>query len=85
MSQESWLLVMLSRWCSIAGEDDGYLMTFVYDEPKQKSFFVVYDAHTMSSRPVARVPMPQRVPFGFHGMFLSEEQLQSQEPFPMHH
>ena len=65
--------------CSLAGEDDGYLMTFVYDEPKDKSFFVVYDAHTMSSQPVARVAMPQRVPFGFHGLFLSEQQLQSQD------
>ncbi|KAK9816287.1 hypothetical protein WJX74_006374 [Apatococcus lobatus] len=70
---------------ALQGEDDGYLMTFVYDEPKQMSFFVVYDAHTFSSKPVARVPMPQRVPFGFHGMFLSEQQLQSQDPAPRHH
>ena len=54
-------------------------MTYVYDEPKQRSFFVVYDAKTMSSQPVARVALPQRVPFGFHGIFMSEAQLQSQD------
>ena len=64
-----------------AGENNGHLqlMTFVNDEAKQKSFFVISNAHTMSSTPVARVAMPQRVPFGFHGIFLSEQQLQSQD------
>ena len=54
-------------------------MTYVYDALKQSSSFVVYDAHTFSSEPVARVRLPQRVPFGFHGLFLSEQQLQSQQ------
>ncbi len=47
-------------------EDDGYLMTFVYDANVDASEFVVYDAASMSDEPVATVRLP-RVPFGFHG------------------
>ena len=47
-------------------EDDGYLMTFVYDAELDASEFAIYDAQTMSDEPVATVQLP-RVPFGFHG------------------
>jgi len=47
-------------------EDDGYLMTFVYDANVDAGEFVVYDAASMSDEPVATVHLP-RVPFGFHG------------------
>jgi len=59
-------------------EDDGYLLTYVYDENTQKSEFVVINAKTMSSDYVARVVLPQRVPAGFHGIFVSENEIQSQ-------
>jgi carotenoid cleavage dioxygenase len=49
-----------------SAEDDGYLMTYVYDAHTDLSEFVIYDAATMSSDPVASVQLP-RVPFGFHG------------------
>jgi hypothetical protein len=48
----------LTRLC--AAEDDGYLMTYVHDETTGESDLVVYDAKTMSSTPVARVPLPHR-------------------------
>ena len=38
----------------------------------------VYDTKTMSSVPVAKVAMPQRVPMGFHGLFVHQEQLKMQ-------
>ncbi|KAK9807926.1 hypothetical protein WJX73_003043 [Symbiochloris irregularis] len=62
------------------GEDDGFLVTFVHDESATEggSAMVVYDAKTMSSTPVARVPLPHRVPYGFHCLHLDEEQFQSQ-------
>jgi carotenoid cleavage dioxygenase len=47
-------------------EDDGYLMTYVYDASTDTSDFVVFDASTMSAEPIATVHLP-RVPFGFHG------------------
>ena len=51
-------------------EDDGYLMTFVYDASSNTSEFVVLDASTMSDTPVATVPLP-RVPHGFHGSWIA--------------
>ena len=64
-----------------ADEDDGYLMTFVYDEVKGESEFVVYDAKTMSGKPVVRVGLGgRRVPFGFHSLFVCDAQLKSQAP-----
>jgi carotenoid cleavage dioxygenase len=48
------------------GEDDGYLMTFVYDAESDASEFAIFDAATMSNEPVATVELP-RIPFGFHG------------------
>lgn len=50
-------------------EDDGYLMTFVYDAASDSSEYVIYDAKTMSTDPIATVQLP-RVPFGFHGSWV---------------
>jgi len=47
-------------------EDDGYLMTYVYNATTDQSDFVILDASTMSDEPIATVHLP-RVPFGFHG------------------
>ncbi len=49
-----------------AAEDDGYLMTYVYDAATDTSDFAIFDAATMADEPVALVHLP-RVPFGFHG------------------
>jgi hypothetical protein len=40
----------------------------------------VLDAKTMSPKPVAKVKLPQRVPLGFHGTFIYQEQLKLQQP-----
>jgi carotenoid cleavage dioxygenase-like enzyme len=62
-----------------SSEDDGYLVTYVYDETKKESECVVYDAKTMSSTPVARVNLAgHRVPYGFHCTWVTEEQLKNQ-------
>ncbi len=50
-------------------EDDGYLMTYVYDATSDSSRFVVLDAATMDSTPVASIELP-RIPFGFHGSWI---------------
>jgi len=60
-------------------EDDGYLMTYVYDEDMKESECVVYDAKTMNNKPVARVGLAgHRIPHGFHCTWVTEEQLKSQ-------
>lgn len=56
-------------------EDDGWLLTFVYDEKEKCSELLVIDAQNMREDPVARVMLPQRVPYGFHGTWVSEMQL----------
>ncbi|WOL16922.1 carotenoid 9,10(9',10')-cleavage dioxygenase [Canna indica] len=59
-------------------EDDGYLIFFVHDENTGKSEVNVIDAKTMSADPVAVVELPNRVPYGFHAFFVTEEQLKQQ-------
>jgi carotenoid cleavage dioxygenase len=50
-----------------AAEGDGYIVSLVYDSARNISDFVVLDTDDVSKGPVARVELPQRVPFGFHG------------------
>ncbi|WP_138500554.1 carotenoid oxygenase family protein [Nostoc sp. PA-18-2419] len=54
-------------------EDDGWLMTFVQDENSNTSELVVVNAQDVTAEPVARVIIPQRVPYGFHGTWIAQE------------
>ena len=56
-------------------EDDGWLVTFVYDQASETSELLVVNAQDITAEPVARVIIPQRVPYGFHGTWITEEQL----------
>jgi carotenoid cleavage dioxygenase len=58
-------------------EDDGWLLTFVYDEVEETSELVVVNALDVTAEPIARVVMPRRVPYGFHGSWVSQEQFSS--------
>ncbi len=51
-------------------EDDGVLLSVVLDKAEEKSFMAVVDARTM--REIARATVPQVVPFGFHGQYMTE-------------
>ena len=53
-------------------EDDGWLLTYIYDKPTDTSSFVVLDAADMSKDPQATVKLPQRIPFGFHGSWIAD-------------
>ncbi len=55
------------------GEDEGYLVCFAYDKSRGGSDLVILDATQPQAGPVARVAMPQRVPFGFHGNWFADE------------
>jgi carotenoid cleavage dioxygenase len=50
-------------------EDDGYLMTYVYDARSDSSRFVIMDSRTMDRTPVASIELP-RIPSGFHGSWI---------------
>ncbi len=56
-------------------EDDGYLVGFMWDGKAQASFVTVFDARDVARGPVARIRLPQRVPHGFHGTWVSAERL----------
>lgn len=70
-------------------EDDGWLVSYVFDEFQldenedcqegAKSELWIIDAKTMKDV-VARVHLPQRVPYGLHGNWFSEEDVQGQRP-----
>jgi carotenoid cleavage dioxygenase len=53
-----------------AGEDEGYVMGFVYDKARNASDLVILDASDMKKPPVATVALPRRVPHGFHGSWI---------------
>lgn len=70
-------------------EDDGWLLTYVFDEaqldengdclPGARSELWIIDARDMTTI-VGRVHLPQRVPYGLHGVWCSEAQIQNQRP-----
>ena len=53
-------------------EDQGYLMTFVFDPGSQTSELVIIDAQNLDQPPLARIHLPARVPAGFHGSWIPD-------------
>ena len=56
-----------------AGEDEGWLLGFVYDRTRDASDLVIFDAQSIAEDPVARIRLPRRVPQGFHGSWIADE------------
>ena len=57
---------------SAGAEDDGYLLAFVQNPANDISEFVILDASQPNGDFIARVELPVRVPFGFHGSWISD-------------
>jgi carotenoid cleavage dioxygenase len=55
-------------------EDDGWLLTFVHDAARNQSDLAILDATDLEKGPVARVHLPCRVPAGFHGSWIPDEE-----------
>ena len=56
-----------------AGEDEGWLLSYVYDATTDRSDVVILAADDFTGDPVATIHLPQRVPFGFHGNWVPSE------------
>jgi carotenoid cleavage dioxygenase-like enzyme len=51
-------------------EDDGAVLSVVFDSSTARSFLLVLDAETFEER--ARAEVPHHVPIGFHGQFMRD-------------
>jgi carotenoid cleavage dioxygenase-like enzyme len=51
-------------------EDAGYLITYLIDEATSRSELVVVDATAIAKGPIARVALPNRIPYGFHAAWV---------------
>jgi carotenoid cleavage dioxygenase-like enzyme len=51
-------------------EDDGYVMTYLWDKAEGCSSFVILSGQDFAGEPIATVVLPQRVPHGFHGSWV---------------
>ncbi|XP_010537673.1 PREDICTED: 9-cis-epoxycarotenoid dioxygenase NCED9, chloroplastic-like [Tarenaya hassleriana] len=62
---------------SISGEEDeGSILVFVHDEKRWRSELQIVNASTLELEAI--VELPSRVPYGFHGTFISSEELEKQ-------
>jgi carotenoid cleavage dioxygenase len=52
--------------------DEGFVMSYVHDDRTSSTELVILDAARFDQKPVARVKLPQRVPFGFHGSWIGD-------------
>ncbi|OZG71591.1 hypothetical protein BTA51_20130 [Hahella sp. CCB-MM4] len=53
-------------------EGEGYLLSYGYDQDHDKSDLWILDAMNIADGPVARIHIPQRVPYGFHGSWIND-------------
>ncbi|GMP66267.1 hypothetical protein CsSME_00026689 [Camellia sinensis var. sinensis] len=68
--------LFLPRDPNSVSEDDGYILAFVHDEKKWKSELQIVNAMNLELE--ATIELPSRVPYGFHGTFISAKDLAKQ-------
>jgi carotenoid cleavage dioxygenase-like enzyme len=54
-----------------AEEDDGWVLVLAYDRARNASDFWILDGRDIAGEPVARVVLPHRIPYGFHGNWVA--------------
>jgi carotenoid cleavage dioxygenase-like enzyme len=58
-------------------DDEGWVMSIVHDERSGRSRLIIVDAQNFSAPPVATIELPQRVPYGAHGTWIADTDLQT--------
>ncbi len=51
-------------------EDDGYILTFLFNGRSNVTEFLVFDAQNIERGPVSRAELPVFVPYGLHCCFV---------------
>jgi carotenoid cleavage dioxygenase-like enzyme len=54
----------------VPDESSGWYLGYVYDPRRDGTDLVIVDAADFTGEPVARIKMPTRVPYGFHGNWI---------------
>jgi carotenoid cleavage dioxygenase len=54
-----------------ADESNGWYLAYLFDPARNSSDLVILDASDFGGKPVARISLPRRVPYGFHGNWIS--------------
>jgi all-trans-8'-apo-beta-carotenal 15,15'-oxygenase len=55
-----------------SAEDDGWVLTLIFDATHNRSDLVVLDAQNISGKPIATLHLKHHVPYGLHGSFTHE-------------
>ena len=52
--------------------NEGWVMSYVHNDALTQTEFVIVDASNFDGEPTARIKLPQRVPYGFHGSWIGD-------------
>jgi all-trans-8'-apo-beta-carotenal 15,15'-oxygenase len=55
-------------------EDDGYILSVLYNGKSEESEMVILCANAIADGPIARLPLGMRVPHGLYGCFTNAEE-----------
>eukprot|EP00560_Eucampia_antarctica_P009424 CAMPEP_0197828218 /NCGR_PEP_ID=MMETSP1437-20131217/4850_1 /TAXON_ID=49252 ORGANISM="Eucampia antarctica, Strain CCMP1452" /NCGR_SAMPLE_ID=MMETSP1437 /ASSEMBLY_ACC=CAM_ASM_001096 /LENGTH=674 /DNA_ID=CAMNT_0043429383 /DNA_START=188 /DNA_END=2212 /DNA_ORIENTATION=- len=55
-------------------EDDGYIISILYNGKNKESEVIVFNAESISSGPITRIPLGTSIPHGLHGCFTAAEE-----------
>lgn len=53
-------------------EDGGWLLGLVHDDALDRTSLVVLDAQRVGDAPIAQINVPRRIPYGFHGTWVTD-------------
>lgn len=58
----------------VDAEDDGYILTVLYDGKVEQSELLIFESSALSAGPVCRMPLGVGIPHGLHGCFTSGDE-----------